>query len=63
MAQVLQGLESAREAAGRHAWKSAYDAYAGIERSELTPADLEHLADAAWWTGRLDEAVRIRERA
>ena len=63
MAQAVGSLDSARDAAGRHAWRSAYDTYAGLERSDLTPADLEHFADAAWWTGRLDEAIRLRERA
>src|SRR5918996_3733536 len=63
MAQVLGSLDSARDAAARHAWRSAYDAYAGIDREELTPADLEHFADAAWWTGLLDEGIRLRERA
>ncbi len=63
VAQVLEGLNAAREAAARHAWRSAYDAYAGVDRQELSAADLERFADAAWWTGRLDEAVRLRERA
>ncbi len=63
MAQVLDSLEAAREAASRHAWRSAYDSYAGVERGELEANDLEQFADAAWWTGRLDEAVRLRERA
>jgi class 3 adenylate cyclase len=63
MAQVLDSLQAARDAAGRLAWRNAYDAYAGLERRELEPADLERFADAAWWVGRLDEAVRLRERA
>src|SRR5918994_2349549 len=63
MAQVLDSFESARDAAARHAWRSAYEGYAGLDRSELTPADLEQFADAAWWTGRLDEGIRLRERA
>jgi class 3 adenylate cyclase len=62
MAQVLGSLDSARVAAAQHAWRTAYDAYTSLDRTELTAADLERLADAAWWTGRLDEAIRLRER-
>ena len=32
-------------------------------RRRLTAEDLENLAEAAWWTGRLDEAIALRERA
>jgi len=30
---------------------------------DLTPGDLESFADAAWWTGKLDEAIGLRERS
>lgn len=30
---------------------------------ELTGADLEGLAEAAWWTARLDDCIAARERA
>jgi class 3 adenylate cyclase len=63
MSQLLDDLHAARDAASRHAWREAYDAYSSAERSELTPDDLERLAAAAWWTGRLDEAIRLREQA
>jgi class 3 adenylate cyclase len=63
MAQVVDALHAARTAAERHAWREAYDAYSSVERRELTPADLEHFADAAWWTGRLEEAIKLREDA
>jgi class 3 adenylate cyclase len=61
MSQQVDSLHSARNAAERHAWREAYDAYSSVERQELTPEDLEAFADAAWWTGRLDEAINLRE--
>jgi len=56
-------VDVARKAAGRHAWRDAYQAYSGSEELDLAPEDLEHFADAAWWTGRLDEAIGLRERS
>jgi class 3 adenylate cyclase len=59
----MDPLEAAREAAGRLAWRRSYDAYSALERGELGPDDLARFADAAWWSGRLDEAIGLRERA
>jgi class 3 adenylate cyclase len=61
MSQVIDSLQTAREAAGRHAWREAYAAYSNADRTALTPDDLERFADAAWWSGKLDQAIRLRE--
>jgi class 3 adenylate cyclase len=63
MAQVLEPLQTARLAVGRHAWREAYDDYSQVERNELTPADLERFGEAAWWNGKLEQAIGLRERA
>jgi class 3 adenylate cyclase len=63
MAQMVSSLEAAREAAGRSAWREAHAAYSEVASSELTPDDLEQFGEAAWWTGKLDEAIALRERA
>jgi class 3 adenylate cyclase len=63
MSQVIDSLQTAREAAGRNAWREAYDAYSSVDSQNLTPNDLERFADSAWWTGRLDEAINLRERS
>jgi class 3 adenylate cyclase len=63
VSQVVDSLDAARDAAGRHAWRDAHSAYASIDRADLTPDDLERFADAAWWTGKLEEAISLRERA
>jgi len=59
MSQVLDSLDAARSAAGRSAWRAAYEAYAGVEKQDLTAEDLESYADAAWWNGKLDEAIAL----
>ena len=56
-------VEVARNAAARHSWREAYDAYTGSDDSGLTPDDQEQFADAAWWTGKIDEAIGLRERS
>jgi class 3 adenylate cyclase len=56
-------VEVARNAAERHSWREAYDAYTGSDDSGLTPEDQEQFADAAWWTGKIDEAIGLRERS
>ena len=56
-------LDDARKATGRHSWREAYEAYSGADESDLTPGDLEQFADAAWWTGKIDEAIGLRERS
>ena len=63
MARTVDLLESARAAAGRQALREAYAAYSEVDERELTPEDLERFADSAWWTGKLDQAIEVRERA
>jgi class 3 adenylate cyclase len=63
MSQVVDSIDAARSAASRLSWRAAYDGYSGVDRSTLTPEDLELFGDAAWWTGKLDEAIKQRERA
>jgi class 3 adenylate cyclase len=63
MSQVVDNLDSAREAAARHAWREALAAYGGVAVGELTASDLELYAEASWWQGKLDPAIGLRERA
>jgi class 3 adenylate cyclase len=56
-------LDVARQSAGSHAWRETYRAYSEVGEHDLPPDDLERFAEAAWWTGKLDEAIRLRERA
>lgn len=63
MSQVVDALEEARAAAGRQAWRAAYASYSTLEASELAAPDLESFGSAAWWSGKLDEAIALRERA
>jgi class 3 adenylate cyclase len=63
MSQVLDSLDVARNAAARHAWRESYDAYSAVEPPELGAPDLETFGDAAWWSGKLEEAISLRERA
>ena len=56
-------VDTARKAVVRHSWREAYDAYSGSGEPDLTADDLERFADAAWWTGRIDEAMGLRERS
>jgi class 3 adenylate cyclase len=61
--EVIDTLEVARDAAASQGWRKAYDAYAGLDARELEPSDLENYGEAAWWSGKLDEAITLRERA
>jgi class 3 adenylate cyclase len=54
-------LQAGREAAARGAYAEAYELLSGV--SDLGGEDLEHLAESAYWTGRLDAAIEGRERA
>ena len=63
MSQVVDNLELARGAAARHAWKETYAAYTDVDAASLDASDLELYGEAAWWQGKLDEAIRLRERA
>src|SRR5829696_6769782 len=60
MSQLVDVVQTARSAAERYAWR---EAYTSATTSELTPADLELFAEAAWWSGRPDEAISLRERS
>ena len=63
MSQVVESLDVAREAISRFAWRQAYEAYSSVDRKDLTPEDLESFGDAAWWSGKLDDAIKQRERS
>jgi class 3 adenylate cyclase len=63
MSQVAGSLETARDAVERLAWRDAYDAYSVVDAEPLPPEDLERFGEAAWWRGRLDQAMTLRERA
>ncbi len=61
--ELSADIARAREALSREAWGDAYEALGGLDPSELDPADLEGLADAAWWLSRMDESLAARQRA
>ena len=65
MSQVVKDtLKAGREAAERHAWREAFEHLAEADRDvRLSSEDLETLAEAAWWSGRLEECIEARERA
>jgi class 3 adenylate cyclase len=57
-------LAAGREALQRHAWHEAFERLRAADAAEpLPPEDLEALAEAAQWVGRLDECIAVYERA
>jgi class 3 adenylate cyclase len=61
---MVEALELGRDAVRRRAWAEAMEAFAAADRDGgLPPADLELMADAAWWAARPDEATEALERA
>jgi class 3 adenylate cyclase len=56
-------LAAARDAASRMSWREAFEAYSGLDQSSLSASDLELYGEAAWWSGKLHEALGLRERA
>lgn len=66
MSQILDRspLQEGREAAKRQAWRETFDLLSAADSQEaLEAADLASLAEAAWWTGRLEACISARERA
>jgi class 3 adenylate cyclase len=64
VSQIAGDLEAGREASERFAWREAFDLLSRADRNTaLTAQDLERLAEAAWWTARLDVCIAARERA
>lgn len=65
MSQVLgDALQAGRDAIARHAWREAFDLLGAADRErELAPGDLDTLAEAAWWIGRMRDCIAARERA
>jgi class 3 adenylate cyclase len=56
-------LAAGREALQRHAWREAFEQLRGADAAEaLPPEDLELLAEAAQWVGRLDDCIAVRDR-
>jgi len=54
----------ARDALGRHAWVEAFDLFTRADKEgPLSGEDLRGLAEAAFFTGKADLGVEIRERA
>ena len=57
-------LGAGREALRLHAWHEAFEHLQAADAAEpLGPQDLELLAEAAQWVGRLDESIAGYERA
>ncbi|WP_406058096.1 LuxR C-terminal-related transcriptional regulator [Streptomyces sp. NBC_01077] len=63
---TIDAVERARGAAARESWAEAYELLHAHDRHPsrgLTADDLSVLADAAWWSGHVDESVTARLRA
>ena len=57
-------VEQGREALARHAWAEALEKLTEADSAgDLEPGDLDAFAEAAWWNGRLEQAIELRERA
>ncbi|WP_308369194.1 MULTISPECIES: LuxR C-terminal-related transcriptional regulator [unclassified Streptomyces] len=58
-----RAVDQARAAAGREAWAEAYTLLHDLGPARLSPDDLAVLADAAWWTSRVEESITARTGA
>ncbi len=57
-------LHAGRTAMRRHAWTEALASFSAADvLGGLAPADLESLAEAAWWCGRVADCITAQERA
>ena len=66
MSQVMDPSlgEKARALLERHDWHSAFDLLSDADsKGPLAANELELLAQASWWVGRLPGAIEARERA
>ena len=58
--RVRAGLD----ALDRHAWQESYDLLKAVDLDQpLAGFELEQMAQAAWWLGRLDDSLETFERA
>ncbi|HEV2871335.1 MAG TPA: LuxR family transcriptional regulator, partial [Actinomycetota bacterium] len=64
MEDAAGALDAARDAYRRHDWAGARDGFGAARAAgELAGADLDALADAAWWLGDFDQASAVLEEA
>jgi DNA-binding NarL/FixJ family response regulator len=63
VAEPTAGIERARDAIQRESWAEAYGELSTADPADLTPQDLEALADAAWWLSKNDESIAARQQA
>jgi hypothetical protein len=62
--EVGEVLQAARDAHRRHDWAAAREGFTAARAAgELAPADLDALADAAWWLGEVEEASAVLQEA
>ena len=62
MAERIADIDRARTAVDQGSWSEAYDLFRALEPLD-DPRDRERFADAAWWTGRIEESIAARQRA
>jgi DNA-binding CsgD family transcriptional regulator len=62
LTERITDIDRARDAVERGSWSEAYELFHAVEALEQ-PEDYERLADAAWWTGRIEESIAARQRA
>lgn len=60
---IKQAIRQARDAVAREAWADAYAALRDVDPGLMTPDNLAALADAAWWTSRVEESIAARTKA
>jgi class 3 adenylate cyclase len=64
MTEIVDRLEQGRAALTGKDWPQAYEVLAELDRTvTLEAEDLNGLANAAWWTGKMDESIDARTRA
>src|SRR5215471_7230496 len=57
-------IQAGRTALTQYSWGTALEYLSRADREiELSPDDLEHLAEAAWWSGKMDEYGDLLRRA
>ena len=61
---VEDRVAAGRDALRRHAWHEAFEQLSAANAAQPLPAeDLEQLAEASFWVGRLNDSIAARERA